>query len=40
MLTLGIDTAESLGGVALFDDGVSEERMMQNPLSTPSDWFH
>jgi len=32
MLTLGIDTAESLGGVALFDDGVSEERMMQNPL--------
>jgi len=34
MLTLGIDTAEPLGGVALFDgNGVSEERMMKKPLA-------
>jgi len=34
MLTLGIDTSESLGGVALFDDGrLAETRMMDTPLS-------
>ncbi|MGB2983128.1 MAG: tRNA (adenosine(37)-N6)-threonylcarbamoyltransferase complex dimerization subunit type 1 TsaB [Candidatus Bipolaricaulia bacterium] len=33
MLTLGIDTAEPIGGVALFDDGVlAEERLMEAPL--------
>ena len=34
MLTLGVDTSESLGGVALFDEGrLAETRMMDTPLS-------
>lgn len=34
MLTLGVDTSESLGGVALFDDDrLAETRMMDTPLS-------
>jgi tRNA threonylcarbamoyladenosine biosynthesis protein TsaB len=33
MLTLGVDTAEPIGGVALFEDGVlAEERLMSTPL--------
>jgi len=33
MLTLGIDTAEPIGGVALFEDDVlAEERLMTEPL--------
>ncbi len=34
MLTLGVDTSESLGGVALYDEGrLAETRMMDTPLS-------
>ncbi len=34
MLTLGVDTSESLGGVALYEDGrLAETRMMDTPLS-------
>jgi tRNA threonylcarbamoyladenosine biosynthesis protein TsaB len=34
MLTLGVDTSESLGGVALYDEGrIAETRMMDTPLS-------
>ncbi len=33
MLTLGIDTAEPIGGVSLFEEGVlAEERLMDTPL--------
>jgi len=33
MLTLGIDTAEPIGGVSLFEEGVcAEERLMEAPL--------
>ena len=33
-LTLGVDTSESLGGVALYDEGrLAEMRMMDTPLS-------
>ena len=33
MLTLGVDTAERIGGVALYEDGVlAEERLMDAPL--------
>ncbi|MBU1050579.1 tRNA (adenosine(37)-N6)-threonylcarbamoyltransferase complex dimerization subunit type 1 TsaB [Candidatus Bipolaricaulota bacterium] len=34
MLTLGVDTSESLGGVALYDEGrLAETRMMDTPLA-------
>ena len=34
MLTLGVDTSESLGGVALYDEGrLAETRTMDTPLS-------
>ncbi len=34
MLTLGVDTSESLGGVALYEEGrLAEARMMKTPLS-------
>ncbi|MFC2078543.1 tRNA (adenosine(37)-N6)-threonylcarbamoyltransferase complex dimerization subunit type 1 TsaB [Candidatus Bipolaricaulota bacterium] len=34
MLTLGVDTSESLGGVALYDEGrLAETRRMETPLS-------
>ena len=34
MLTLGVDTSEPLGGVALFENGrLAERRMMDTPLS-------
>ena len=34
MLTLGVDTSESLGGVALYSEGrLAETRMMDTPLS-------
>ncbi len=40
MLTLGVDTSESIGGVALFDDGrLAETRMMETPLSHAESLF-
>ncbi|MBE0636110.1 tRNA (adenosine(37)-N6)-threonylcarbamoyltransferase complex dimerization subunit type 1 TsaB [Candidatus Bipolaricaulota bacterium] len=40
MLTLGVDTSESLGGVALYDEGrLSQTRMMDTPLSHAESLF-
>jgi len=36
MLTLGVDTAEPIGGVSLFEAGIlAEERLMEEPLAMP-----
>jgi len=40
MLTLGVDTSESLGGVALYEEGrIAETQMMDTPLSHAESLF-
>jgi len=40
MLTLGVDTSESLGGVALYDEGrLAQTRIMNTPLSHAESLF-